>query len=155
MEDGTLDLPDDILKKLDIRVCSIHYKFNLSKEKQTQRILKAMDNPYFNILAHPTGRLINKRMPYEIDIEEIMLKAKEKNCIMEINCQPDRMDLNERNCELAKKIGIKISIATDAHDTQSFNYVKYGVNQARRAWMNKGDVINTFKLKDLLELIKK
>ena len=113
LEDGKLDLPDEILNELDIRVCSVHYKFNLSKIKQTERIIKAMDNKYFNIFAHPTGRLINERNPYDFDMEEVMKAAKDKGCMLELNAHPDRLDLNDIHCKMAKDMGLKIVISTD------------------------------------------
>lgn len=155
LEDGSLDLPDEILKELDIVVCAIHYKFNLSKEKQTERILRAMDNPYFNIFAHPSGRLINEREPYDVDMERIMKKAKENNCILEINAQPSRLDLNDIYCKTAKYMGIKFAISTDSHNISNYNYMRYGIGQARRGWIEADDVINTRNVNELKKLIKK
>jgi DNA polymerase (family 10) len=154
LENGSLDLPDEILKELDLRICAIHYKFNLSKKKQTERIIRAMDNPYFNILAHPTGRLINERSAYEIDMEQIFKAAKDKGCLLELNAHPDRLDLNDIYCKTAKDIGVKIVISTDAHQTGHLNYMRFGVGQARRGWVQPEDVANTrsvTKLKKLLE----
>jgi DNA polymerase (family 10) len=155
LEDGSLDLPDDLLKELDIRVCSVHYKFNLSKEKQTERIIKAMDNPYFNILAHPTGRLINKRNPYDIDIEKIMRAAKDKNCILELNSFPDRLDLNDIYCKMAKEIGVKIAISTDSHRPGDLEFIHFGIGQARRGWLEADDVINTLSLAALKKALRR
>lgn len=155
LEDGSLDLPNDILKELDFVVCSIHYNRNLSKKKQTERILKAMDNPYFNILAHPTGRLINERAPYDIDMEKIMEEAKDRNCFLEINANPDRLDLNDHYIRMAKDIGLKLSISTDAHSIDGLKHMKYGVAQARRGWLEKEDVINTRSWKELQKLFKR
>lgn len=155
LEDGSLDLPDDLLKQLDIRVCSIHHNFNFSKQKQTERIIRAMDNPYFNILAHPTGRIINKRDPYDIDIEKIMLAAKERNCAIELNSYPDRLDLSDIFCKMAKDIGVKIAINTDAHNTGHLNYIRFGIGQARRGWLEPADVINTLPLTKLKKLLNR
>lgn len=155
LEDGTLDLPEEILKELDIRNCSVHYKFNLSKEKQTERIIRAMDNPYFNILAHPTGRLINERRPYEIDLEKIMKAAAQKNCILELNAHPDRLDLNDIYCKMAKDMGVKIVISTDSHRTDDLNFMQFGIGQARRGWLEPADVINTLSLTALKKILKK
>lgn len=155
LEDGTLDLPDKILKELDIVVCAIHYKFNLKREEQTERILRAMDNPYFNIFAHPTGRLINEREPYDVDMERIMQKAKENNCILEINANPTRLDLNDVYSKMAKEKGIKLAISTDSHSTSSYNNMHYGIGQARRGWIEANDVINTRNVNELKKLIKK
>lgn len=155
LEDGSLDLPDSILKELDIVVCAVHSQFNLSQVEQTERILRAMDNPYFNILAHPTGRLINEREAYDIDMERIMKKAKENNCFLEINSQPSRLDLNDHYIKMGKEIGIKFAISTDAHSTADFNFMRFGVAQARRGWLEAKEVINTRNLKELKKLIKR
>ena len=153
LEDGSLDLSNDVLKELDIVVGAIHFKFNLSKEKQTKRVLKAMDNPYFNILAHPTGRLIGEREPYEIDMEKILTHAKKRNCFLEINAQPQRLDLNDIHIKLAKEMSVKMAISTDSHNIFSLDYMKFGVYQARRGWAEKKDIINTKSLKELKELL--
>lgn len=155
LEDGSLDLPDEVLKQLDIRVCAIHYKFNLSKEKQTERVLKAMDSPYFNIFAHPTGRLINERSAYEIDMGKIMDKAKENNCILELNSHPSRLDLNDIYCKMAKEKGIKIAISTDSHNIAGYDSISYGISQAKRGWLEAKDVINTRNIEELKKLLKK
>ena len=155
LEDGSLDLSNEILKELDLVVCSIHYNRNLSKKKQTKRILKAMENPYFNILAHPTGRLVNERSGYDIDMEKIMKEAKNNGCFLEINANPDRLDLNDDHARLAKEIGLKVSISTDAHAKSNLRFMKYGVAQARRGWLEKDDVLNTRSWKELKELLKR
>ena len=155
LEDGSLDLSDKVLKELDIVVGAIHYKFNLSREEQTERILRAMDNPYLNIIAHPTGRLINEREPYDIDLEKIMQKAKENNCILEINSQPSRLDLNDLNSRKAKEMGVKLVISTDAHSTTQYNFMRFGIGQARRGWIEKNNVINTRNINQLKKIIKR
>lgn len=155
LEDGSLDLSDKVLKELDIVVGAIHYKFNLTREEQTERILRAMDNPYLNIIAHPTGRLINEREPYDIDLEKIMQKAKENNCILEINSQPSRLDLNDLNSRKAKEMGVKLVISTDAHSTTQYNFMRFGIGQARRGWIEKNNVINTRNINQLKEIIKR
>ena len=155
LEDGSLDLPDSVLKELDFTVCAIHYKFNLSSEKQTERMLRAMDNPYFNILAHPTGRLINERDPYAFDIEKVIEAAKERGCLLELNAHPDRLDLTDDACKLAKDKGVKIAISTDAHSTSDLDYMRFGIDQARRGWLEKADVINTLPLARLKKLFRR
>jgi len=155
LKDGSLDLPDDILKELDLTVCSVHYHRKLSREKMTERVIRAMDNPYFNIFAHPTGRLINERDPYEIDLERIMEAAKERGCFLEINAHPDRLDLCDRHCKMAKDMGIKLAVSTDAHSTADLNFIRYGIDQARRGWLEPDDVINTRRLKDLKKILKR
>ena len=155
LEDGSLDLSNEILKELDLVVCSIHYNRNLSKKKQTKRILKAMENPYFNILAHPTGRLVNERSGYDIDMEKIMKEAKNNGCFLEINANPDRLDLNDDHARMAKEIGLKVSISTDAHAKSNLQFMKYGVAQARRGWLEKDDVLNTRPWKELKKLLER
>jgi DNA polymerase (family 10) len=155
LEDGSLDLPDDILKELDLTVCAVHYHFNLSMEEQTERIMRAMDNPYFNILAHPSGRLIHRREPYEVDMERLMQGAKERGCFMELDAQPDRLDLIDIHCKLAKDLGVKVSIATDAHSTADLGFMRWGIGQARRGWLEAADVLNTRPWPELKQLLKR
>lgn len=155
LEDGSLDLPNGVLKELDIVVCAIHYKFNLTKEKQTERILKAMDNPYFNIFAHPSARLINKRDPIDVDMESVIRQAKENNCILEINSQPSRMDLNDIYCKTAKEMGVKFAISTDSHSINDYDNIRFGLGQARRGWIEAENVINTRNINELKKLIKR
>ena len=155
LEDGGLDLPDEVLDALDLTVCSVHSKFDLSAKKQTERIIRAMDNPRFNILAHPTGRLINQRPAYALDLERLMQAAKERGCFLEVNGQPVRMDLTDSACKMAKEMGLKVAICTDAHSADQLNYIRYGVYQARRGWLEKNDVINTCSLTKLLRLLKR
>jgi DNA polymerase (family 10) len=155
LEDGSLDLPDDILKELDLTVCAVHYKMNLSRTKQTERIIRAMDNPYFRILAHPSGRLINERKPYELDMERVMEAAKDRGCVLELNAHPVRLDLTDRDCKMAKDMGVKVAIATDAHSTADLNLIRFGVDQARRGWLEPGDVINTESRTKLLKILQR
>ncbi len=153
LEDGSLDMPQSMLKALDLAVCSVHTKFNLSREKQTKRILKAMENPHFSILAHPTGRLIGLREPYAIDMEAVMQNAKERGCILELNAQPDRLDLNDIHCKMAKEMGVRIAVSTDAHSLKDLELMRYGIWQARRGWLEKEDVVNTLSLSALQTLL--
>ncbi len=155
LKDGTLDLPDEILKELDLRVCSVHYDQGLSREKQTARILKAMDNPWFNILAHPTGRLIGEREPYEVDLEKIMEAAKENGCFLELNAAPDRLDLRDTHLRMAREMGVKVVISTDAHSTDALEFMRYGIDQARRGWLEAQDVVNTRGMSDILKLMER
>jgi DNA polymerase (family 10) len=155
LKDGSLDLPDDILKELDLTVCSIHYNRNLSRDKMTERVLRAMDNPYFNILAHPEGRLINEREPYAIDLERVMEAAGERGCFLEVNAHPDRLDLSGRYCKKAKDIGVRLAVSTDAHSPSDLDYIRYGIEQARRGWLEAGDVLNTRSLKSLRRMLKR
>lgn len=155
LKDGKLDLPDDILKELDLVVCSIHYNRNLSSKEQTERVLKAMDNKYFNIFAHPTGRLINTRKPYDIDIEKVMKEARKKGCFLELNASPERLDLSDTNVKMAKEIGLKLSVSTDAHTIDQLKNMRHGIAQARRGWLEKDDVINTRPWSKLKKLLKR
>jgi len=155
LEDGSLDLPDSILKQLDLTVCAIHHQFTLSRKKQTERILRAMDNPYFNIFAHPTSRLLNQRDPIDVDLEKVMKAAKEKHCVLEVNAQPVRLDLNGVYCKMAKEIGVKVAISTDSHSTDNLNHMRFGVAQARRGWLTAADVVNTRTLAGLKKILQR
>ncbi len=155
LEDGSLDLTDQALSTLDIVIAAIHSKFRLSREKQTRRILKALDNPYVNIIAHPTGRLIGEREGYQVDMERIMEHARENGCFLELNAQPARLDLNDLNLKLAHDNGLKVAISTDSHNSDSLLFMRYGINQARRGWIEPRDVINTRPLDKLLKLLKR
>jgi DNA polymerase (family 10) len=155
LEDGTLDLPDDILKELDLVVCAVHYKFDLPMEKQTDRIIRGIDNPYFTILAHPTGRMIGEREPYQVDIERLIKAAKDKGVVLELNAQPERLDLTEISTKMAKEMGVMVAISTDAHSTNELDAMRFGINQARRGWLEATDVLNTRSIKELNKLLKK
>jgi DNA polymerase (family 10) len=153
LEDGQLDLSDNVLKDLDLTVCAIHSGFNLDRNEQTERVIRAMDNRYFNILAHPTGRLINQRDGYEIDMERVMSAALERGCYLELNAQPDRLDLNDVNCRLAKEMGLQVAISTDAHATSGLQYMRFGIDQARRGWLGPKDVLNSRSWHELERLL--
>ena len=153
LEDGTLDLPDGVLGELDLVVAAVHSKFDLSRQKQTDRILRAMERPHFTILAHPTGRLIGERAPYDVDMGRIIAAAKNRGCYIELNAHPDRLDLIDSHCRMAKEAGVLVSIATDAHRAQELNNLRFGVGQGRRGWLEKGDVLNTRTLAQLRPLL--
>jgi DNA polymerase (family 10) len=153
--DGRLDLSDDILKRLDIVVASIHSGFKQSKEQLTKRVLSAIRNPHVSVIAHPTGRLIGERDAYELDIEAIFREAKKYGVAFEINAYPLRLDLNEHHAKLAKEYGIPIVISTDTHLTQHFDYMTYGVSIARRAWLEKADVLNCLPYNELIKRLRK
>ena len=155
LKDGTLDISDDVLKELDIVIASIHSNFTLSKEKQTLRILKALDNKYVNVLAHPSGRLITTRKGLDFDKEAVFEKASENCVALEINTHGERIDLNDINSRKAKEFGAKFSINTDAHTLAQLDLMKYGVITARRAALVKEDVINTYSYGELMKFIKK
>jgi DNA polymerase (family 10) len=140
--DGALDYPDDLLAELDYTVCSIHSRFGLGKEQQTARILRAMDHPHFTILGHATGRLLLRRPGYELDFERIVAHAKARGCYFEINSSPDRLDLSAEHGRLAHEAGVKIAICTDAHSVRELDFIRWGINQARRAGLEKSAVLN-------------
>ncbi len=155
LEDGTMDLPDSVLKELDLVLGAVHYKFNLSKREQTRRVIRAMKNRYFKIFAHPTGRIIGHRKAYELDISEIFKAAKDEGVYLEINAQPERLDINDIYAKAAKNEEVGLCINTDAHDTMSLDFMQYGVNQARRGWIEKSDLLNTLPLTKLKKVLKK
>jgi len=155
LKDGSLDLPNDVLSRLDFTVCAVHYSFDLPENKQTDRILRAMDNPCFNIFAHPTARLINERPPCALDLGRLMRAARENGCVMEVNAQPSRLDLNDEGCRLARESGVKVVISTDAHSDADLRYMGYGVDQARRGWMPASDVLNTLPLRKLRKALER
>ncbi|MEX2240475.1 MAG: DNA polymerase/3'-5' exonuclease PolX [Burkholderiales bacterium] len=142
LEDGGLDLPDSVLAKLDLVVAAVHGGFGLSRARQTARVLKALCNPHVSILAHPTGRLIGEREAYELDMLAVMRKAKRLGVALELNAQPDRLDLNDVHCRMAKDEGVLVSIGSDAHGVDGFDVLRYGVGQARRGWLENSDVLN-------------
>jgi DNA polymerase (family 10) len=154
LEDGALDLPDAVLARLDLVVGTVHSYFNLPLEKQTERILRAMDHRYFSMLAHPTGRLIDERDPYQVDMTRIIRKARDRGCFLELNSNPRRLDLYDIYCQVARAEGVLVSINSDAHSINDFNYLAFGVGQARRGWLEKDDVLNTRPLSQLLKLLK-
>ncbi|MDH3948729.1 MAG: DNA polymerase/3'-5' exonuclease PolX [Gammaproteobacteria bacterium] len=154
LEDGHLDLPDSILSQLDLVIGAIHTKFRMSRSKQTTRILRAMDSRYFSILAHPSGRLLDEREPYELDMSRIIEAARERGCYLELNSQPQRLDLIDTYCQLAKEEGVLISINSDSHSTNGFGLLEGGINQARRGWLEKHDVLNTCSLRELRKFLK-
>ena len=155
LEDGSLDLPDKVLARLDLVVGAVHSKFDLSRARQTERILRAMEHPCFTMLAHPTGRLIEKREPYDVDMLRIIRQAKKRGCFLELNAHPERLDLLDVYCQMAKEEGVLISINSDAHSTFDFANLRFGVGQARRGWLEARDVLNARPLAELRTLIKR
>jgi len=155
LSDGSLDYDDSILKELDFVIAAIHSGFKQSKDVITKRVLSALDNRHVNMLAHPTGRLIGKREAYEIDLEKVFKKAKETNTAIEINCYPERLDLDDNASRRAKELGCMMGIATDTHTQDQFANMKYGVNVARRGWLEKKNVLNALDLERFLKKIRK
>jgi|Deesub1362A_J573_1020465.scaffolds.fasta_scaffold00077_79 DNA polymerase (family 10) len=153
--DYTLDLPDEILKRLDIVIASIHSGFRQSREKLTERLIAAMKNPYVTAIAHPTGRLIGERDAYDVDIKLMLKTAKETGTALEINAYPLRLDLNDIHAKAAKEMSIPIIIGTDTHILSQFDYMSYGVHIARRGWLEKDDVLNTLDYKFLIKTFRR
>ncbi|MEA1927823.1 MAG: DNA polymerase/3'-5' exonuclease PolX [Candidatus Auribacterota bacterium] len=154
MGDGTLDLKDEILKKCDVVIASIHSRFNLPEKEMTKRIIRGIKNRQVNILGHPTGRLLLEREPYRVDMEEVIKVAAGEGVVLEINSHPRRLDLNDIHTRMAKDRGARLIINTDAHSIKHLELMKYGIFTARRGWLEKEDVINTYPLKKLLAFFK-
>jgi DNA polymerase (family 10) len=153
--DGTLDLPDDVLKELDVVVASVHSGFRQSREQITKRLLSAVRNPYVTLIAHPTGRLIGERDAYDVDMEQVFSAAKETGKALEINAYPLRLDMNDTHARRAKEMGIPILINTDTHVINQFDFMMYGVSIGRRGWLEKEDVLNTLATGNLLQWLKR
>lgn len=153
-EDGRLALPDALLARLDVVVAAVHSHFDLGEQQQTRRILRAMEHPAFSILAHPTGRLLGERAPMRLDMARICAAAKARPCYLELNSQPQRLDLDDVHCRLAREHGVLVSIASDAHHGSQFACLDEGIVQARRGWLRAGDVLNTRPLAELRRLLR-
>jgi DNA polymerase (family 10) len=154
MADGLIDIKDEALEKLDYVIAGVHSQMKLPKEKMTQRIIKAMENPNVDIISHPTGRILKQRDEYEIDFAKILRVAKETETILEINANPYRLDLNSQNIRRAKEAGVKIIINTDAHQKDHLYFMEYGISQARRGWAEKKDIINCWPVEKMLKMLK-
>ncbi|MDH4212436.1 MAG: DNA polymerase/3'-5' exonuclease PolX [Candidatus Thorarchaeota archaeon] len=155
LSEGSLDIKDEVLSQLDLVTVSIHSRMKDDRETMTERVCHALESKYVHILGHPTGRLLLKRPEFEIDLERVFESAKKNNIVMELNAHPQRLDLNAGNLRAATRIGLKVAINTDAHWTTELDHMQFGVYQARRGWLTKNDVINTFPLKKLMSTIKK
>jgi DNA polymerase (family 10) len=151
LADGVLDYPDEILRELDYTVCSIHSRFGLGRKEQTERIMRAMDNRHFTILGHATGRLLLRRPGYEIDLPRLITHARQNGCFFELNCSPDRLDVSAESARLVRDAGIAIAISTDAHSTRELETIRYGLEQARRAGLEKSSVLNSRGLSEILK----
>ncbi len=153
-KDGSLDIDDEALKKLDVVGASVHSHFNLSRDEQTRRVIRAMENPNVDIIFHLTGRLINRREPIDVDIDEIIKAAKHTGTILEINAFPDRADIKDEYIRKCVDAGVKMSIDSDAHSKDHFKILEFGIAQARRGWAEKKDIINAWPLEKMLEFLK-
>lgn len=155
LKDGSLDLPDKSLALLDVVVASVHSHFDLPRDVQTERIIRAMRNPHVSILGHPTGRMIDQREPSDIDMERMIAAARELGCHLELNAEPDRLDINDVQAHAAREAGVRIAISTDAHSVDALKCMRFGVDQARRGWLAPADVINTRSISELRRLLKR
>jgi DNA polymerase (family 10) len=146
---GSLDYPDDVLAQMDLVVAAVHSRFKQPRAEMTRRICRALENPYVNILAHPTGRLIGQREPYEVDLEQVFAAARRHGKALEINCYPERLDLNDVHARRARELGILLAVSTDTHALDQLDTMRLGVATARRAWVGPAEVINTWTLDKL------
>ena len=152
--DGELDLPDDVLAEMDIVIASVHTLFNQPRKEMTERVLRAVENPYVRVLGHPTGRLLLRREPFEMDLAKVLERCAELGVAVEQNSSPERLDLNDVNLRMAREKGCKIMINTDAHHTSHYGNIQYGMRQLRRAWLTKQDVLNTLPAKIILAALR-
>jgi DNA polymerase (family 10) len=153
LERGGMDLPDDVLAQGDWIIASVHYGQKQTREQITDRILGAIENPHVSVIAHPTGRLLNKREPYQVDLDAVMQAAKKRGKLLELNANPVRLDLNDVYCAAARQHGIPIVINTDAHSPEEFVVMRYGIVQARRGGLTKADVANTRSWAEMKKLV--
>ena len=154
LEDGTLDYPERILEKLDVVIGSIHTRHSQDEAQMTQRVLNAFDNPYLHIWGHPTGRLIQKREPAPMNLEAIFDKAARKNIVIEVNGNPERLDLKAEHVRLALKRGLKLVVSTDSHSVRELRNVRYSVATARKGWARRDQVLNTLGTEKFLETLR-
>ena len=155
MKDGRLDVSNNLLKQVDVVLASVHSAFRMEEKEMTARVIKAIENEYVDILAHPTCRIIQKREPIKVDMEKVLEAARDNNVIMEINAYPDRLDLNDIHTKMAVERGVKISIGTDAHNKSHLKFYELGIAVARRGWAKKEDVINTYSVEKLRKMFEK
>jgi DNA polymerase (family 10) len=146
LKDGSLDMPDDILEELDVVVASVHSFMGMEQREMTARVIRALQNPHVDILAHPTGRIIGRRPPYAIDMEAVLQAAAELDVAVELNATPYRLDMSDVHAHRARELGVKVVVSTDAHSVRGLATMRYGVEQARRAWLEKKDVLNAMPI---------
>jgi DNA polymerase (family 10) len=154
LADGTLDLSDSVLEQMDLVIASVHSHFNQSAEEMTARLLKAIENPNVSIIGHPTGRLLLRRDAYTFDMDAVLQAAARNKVAMELNAYPDRLDLRDQHLRMAKQHGVRIVINTDSHHTSHMEKIRFGVLQARRAWLTANDVLNTLPVEKFAEAMK-
>jgi DNA polymerase (family 10) len=154
MADGSVDIDNKTLAEMDFVIAGVHSHFKMSKEKMTERIIKAMENKNIDILSHPTGRIIGRRDEYQIDFNKILKAAKKTKTILEINAHPARLDLKDIYIKKAKEAGVKMIVNSDAHHIRELKLMEYGVAQARRGWAEKKDIINCWEVEKMLKMLK-
>jgi DNA polymerase (family 10) len=154
LADGALDLSDSVLEQMDLVIASVHSHFNQSPEEMTARLLKAIDNPNVSIIGHPTGRMLLRRDAYAYDMDAILKAAARNKVAMELNAYPDRLDLCDRHLRMARQHGVKIVINTDSHHTSHMEKIRFGILQARRAWLTADDVLNTLPVDQFVSAMK-
>jgi len=154
LNDGSIDIKDEALAKLDYVIAGVHSSFKMEKSKMTERIIRAMENSNVDIISHPTGRILKRRDEYQIDFDKILKVAKETGTILEINSYPERLDLNYQNIRRAKEIGVKMAINTDSHHRDQMRFIEFGIAQSRRGWAEKEDIINCWPIEKLLKFFK-
>jgi len=153
--DGSLDYASSVLKDLDIVIASVHSRFKMEREEMTRRVVKAIESGFVDILGHPTGRIIGQRLPYELDMAGVLEAAKDAGVSMELNSFPERLDLSDAHCRLAKDSKVKVAIGTDAHSKEQMGFIKFGIITARRGWLGDSDVVNTLSAKDLMSMLRR
>jgi DNA polymerase (family X) len=154
LKDGSLDQPDDMLAELEIVIASVHSHFELSRDEQTERLLRVIEHPHVRIIGHPSGRLLTQREGIVFDQERVFTAARDAGVALEISADPHRLDLDDRSAMFAREIGCRFVINTDAHRTNGFELMRHGIAQARRAWLEPKDVLNTLPLKEFLAALR-
>ena len=154
LKDGRLDIDDETLAKLDVVGASVHSNFGMSELDMTERIIRAVENPHVDILFHPTGRIIQKREPYKVDMDKVVKTAKRTKTVLEINAYPERLDLKDEYIRKAVAAGVKLAIDSDAHSVEHFKFLEYGIGQARRGWCEKKDLVNTRPWPEMKKMLK-
>lgn len=155
LKDGSLDMPDELLANLDLVLVSVHSFMTLPGSEMTDRVIRALEHPEVDILAHPTGRILNRREPFDLDVEAVLQAAASLDVAVELNAHPSRLDLHDRHLRRAKELGVKVAINTDAHSVTDLGYMSYGVDQAGRGWLEPGDVLNTLCLEEFQHWLKR
>ncbi len=154
LKDGSLDISDEVLEQADFVVASVHYDRDMPRPRMTRRIIRAIENPLVDVLGHPTGRKLNERPPYNVNMDEVIAAAARTGTALELNSNPKRLDIDDHNCRSAREHGVRVVIATDAHSVREMDFMRYGLNQARRGWLEKRDVLNTATHRTLMKKLK-